>query len=88
MDGMIPAAFCGCGRRLARRRTRARGTCYECHQLDRRIVPGQDEDLTGKARERALSEHAAWLEHNPGPWDRATGGLRMFVVDNGRGYWP
>lgn len=45
-------------------------------------------ELTGPERDRALDEFAEWLKTTKSPWERATSGLRMFVRDDGRAFWP
>lgn len=63
----------------------AHGRCYRCIAGPR---DGQHRDITGREKDLVLAEFAAWLDLNPDPWQRAIGGLRMFVPDNGRAAWP
>lgn len=75
---------CSCGTPM-RGRSVARGHCGYCETGTR---PPLREPMETVDRDTLLREHAAWLAEHPDPWQRATDGLRMFVPDNGRGYWP
>lgn len=86
-DGRRRKALCpACGGRATVGYIGAHGKCFRC------LTGGRDRrdhrDLTGREKDIVLAEFAAWLDLNPDPWQRAIGGLRMFVPDNGRAAWP
>lgn len=83
MEGWLPVCP-KCGGRSTTKHLRKRGVCAPC--LDFRQY--ESVELTGAEKDRALDEFAEWLKTTKGPWERATSGLRMFVRDDGRAFWP
>lgn len=74
-----------CGKNALASYLAVHGRCCGCVKWPQR---GPNRDLTGREKDLVLAQFAAWLDLNPDPWQRAIGGLRMFVPDNGRAAWP
>lgn len=82
--GYWPPVCPKCGGRSTTKHLRKRGVCRLCLVVREREAC----ELTGPERDRALDEFAEWLKTTKSPWERATSGLRMFVRDDGRAFWP
>lgn len=79
--------FCPrCSKRRSAKDIERLGVCSICAEALQSETEART--LDGNERERVLMRHSTWLHDHPTAWARATHGLRMFVPDNGRGYWP
>lgn len=96
MDRRAGVSCPGCGRKTKRWMLERYGGCAYCSKQapcpfrKRPSAPASDEDrlLTAEETQRSLDEFTRWLEGSGTAWDRAVGGLRMFVVGDDFLAWP